>query len=97
LSKGSARGLLFLGDLENRKPFCIFLERERVMKTLRIKETVQPSVRPPYREWVREMGITGLAHINAPDGQPKARAIMKGVGVERIRTQFEFLFDIECH
>jgi hypothetical protein len=56
----------------------------------KIKETVSPSKRPAYEQWVKEMRIGGVAYWVAEDGKQKADEIMKDVGLP---VEDEIVFD----
>ncbi len=62
---------------------------------IKVISTYIPTDRPPYKEWVKEMGINELTYQTHPDGQPKANEINRHMGtVEWFLTKFERLTGI---
>jgi hypothetical protein len=47
---------------------------------IRIRETTAPAERPPYSEWVRQIGINELAYQMNPAGRERARTISERLG-----------------
>lgn len=59
-------------------------------RKLRIRCTAIPPQKPPYKEWVRMMGISEGAYQNG-DGRMRAMEIMRGVGLKSEPTVLDEL------
>lgn len=61
-----------------------------IKESIRVRSTAQPPSRPPYKEWVRMMGISEGAYQNG-DGRSRAIEIMRGVGLKNEPTVLDEL------